>query len=287
MRSKEQEKPSMRIDRFRTALLTLPIAFAGFAAHVSAQGRPAQPHGQQAMRYAEMDTDGDGVITRGEWRGSRQEFIDADVNRDGVLSGNEVRVNGGPVGTTGGNDDRRSEFQNLDTDNDGIISRNEWRGSRAEFLDEDVNNDGVITRREYLGRVINNDSPAQANDGIRNRGGRPEVAVSGTSRWTDMRVFVNQGDIITFDSQGEVQLSTGGEDVATTAGARSGRTASNAPLPSALAGALIGRIGNSMPFGVGNQRQITAPATGQLFLGVNDDYLQDNSGEFRVRVSVR
>jgi hypothetical protein len=90
-----------------------------------------------------------------------------------------------------------------------------------------------------------------------------------------------------FNAQGEVQLSSDGNDVATTAGARSGRTASGAPLSNALAGALIGRIGNSAPFGVGNQRQITAPATGELFLGVNDDYLDDNTGEFRVRVSVR
>jgi hypothetical protein len=197
-------------------------------------------------------------------------------------------VNNAPVGTSGRNDDRRAEFQNLDTNNDGIISRNEWRGSRAAFLDEDVNNDGVITRREYLGRQFNDDErPAQAGGGIRDRAGRPEVVVSGRSAWTDTGLFVNRGDIITFDAQGEVQLSTGSEDVATTAGARSGRTAANAPLPSTLAGALIGRIGNSAAFGVGNQRQITAPATGELFLGVNDDYLQDNSGEFRVRVSVR
>lgn len=279
----------MRIERFRTAALILPIAFAGFAAEASAQWRAAQPRGQQTMRYAEMDANGDGVITRAEWRGTRQEFIDADINRDGVLSGNEVRINNnnGPVGTGGRDDDRRADFQSLDTNNDGIINRNEWRGSRAAFQDEDVNNDGVITRREYLGRVPNGDNQAQSNDGVRGRLGGPEVVVDSRSRWIDTGVFVNQGDVITLNSQGEVQLSTGGDDVATTAGSRSGRTAGNAPLPSALAGALIGRIGNSAPFGVGNQRQITAPATGQLFLGVNDDYLQDNSGEFRVRVSVR
>ena len=141
---------------------------------------------------------------------------------------------------------------------------------------------------EFFDRGTNdNNGFPQATGGVRNGFGGQEVIVSGRSRWTDTGVFVNQGDIINFNAQGEVQLSTGGEDVAGTAGARSGRTASNSPLPSTIAGALIGRIGNSAPFGIGNQRQITAPATGQLFLGVNDDYLQDNSGEFRVRVSVR
>jgi hypothetical protein len=48
-----------------------------------------------------------------------------------------------------------------------------------------------------------------------------------------------------------------------------------------LAGALIGRIGNGAPFAVGNQT-ITAPASGVLFLGVNDDQHADNKGNFQV-----
>jgi len=55
-----------------------------------------------------------------------------------------------------------------------------------------------------------------------------------------------------------------------------------APLPNALMGALIGRIGNSAPFGIGDQSSFTAPASGMLFLRVNDDNLSDNAGEFAV-----
>jgi hypothetical protein len=58
-----------------------------------------------------------------------------------------------------------------------------------------------------------------------------------------------------------------------------------APLPTSLAGALIGRIGNGRPFGIGNQTSIPAPAAGQLFLGINDGQLDDNSGEFRVEIT--
>jgi hypothetical protein len=51
-----------------------------------------------------------------------------------------------------------------------------------------------------------------------------------------------------------------------------------------LAGALIGRVGNSQPFGIGDQKTaLGMPATGQLFLGINDDHCGDNRGQFRCR----
>ena len=49
---------------------------------------------------------------------------------------------------------------------------------------------------------------------------------------------------------------------------------------------LIGRIGNGQPFFVGTGMQsFRAGTTGRLYLGVNDDYVQDNSGSFRVMIS--
>ena len=93
--------------------------------------------------------------------------------------------------------------------------------------------------------------------------------------------------MLVLDSIGTTQLSDNDNDVAAPAGARSGRKAVDAPLPQELAGALIGRIGDSAPFGVGNLRLLQAPATGQLYLGVNDDHLPDNRGEFQVTITVR
>ena len=51
------------------------------------------------MRFQGMDADGDGVITRTEWRGNLQSFRQQDLNDDGVLSGNEVwvRRSAGPL----------------------------------------------------------------------------------------------------------------------------------------------------------------------------------------------
>jgi hypothetical protein len=51
-------------------------------------------------------------------------------------------------------------------------------------------------------------------------------------------------------------------------------------------GALIGKIGNSKPFAIGNQRQaLTMPASGRLMLGVNDNEVADNSGAFTVVIA--
>jgi hypothetical protein len=60
--------------------------------------------------------------------------------------------------------------------------------------------------------------------------------------------------------------------------------APGAPLPTVNAGALIGRIGNSQAFGIGDQTAVPMPSDGVLYLTVNDDERADNSGEFIVSI---
>jgi hypothetical protein len=110
------------------------------------------------------------------------------------------------------------------------------------------------------------------------------VRVAANQAWTPTGIRVTEGQTVNFTVQGEVQLSTDSADRATAAGAASGRTAQQAPLPSALAGALIGRIGNGAPFGIGNQTTVPMPASGELYLGINDDQVADNTGGFVVDV---
>jgi hypothetical protein len=50
-----------------------------------------QPQQNQQIRFARMDANGDGVITRAEWTGTEQGFRDADWNGDDVLSGVELQ----------------------------------------------------------------------------------------------------------------------------------------------------------------------------------------------------
>ena len=112
------------------------------------------------------------------------------------------------------------------------------------------------------------------------------ISVSPKQAWTSTGLTVRKGEVLTFNASGEVQLSTDANDIATPFGSKTGRKAANAPVPSALAGALIGRIGtNGQPFGIGSGVSVPMPAAGQLFLGINDDGLDDNQGEFRVDIT--
>jgi len=111
------------------------------------------------------------------------------------------------------------------------------------------------------------------------------IVVSARQQWTPTGLTVRKGDQLSFQTTGQVQLSEDSKDVAGSAGSLAQRKAERAPLPGNLAGALIGRIGNGEPFPIGDQRSVAMPGTGQLFLGINDDELGDNRGEFRVKVS--
>jgi hypothetical protein len=111
------------------------------------------------------------------------------------------------------------------------------------------------------------------------------IVVSGRQPWTSTGITVRRGEVWNFNTTGEIQLSADTNDIAAPAGSKSGRYAATAPLPRNFAGALIGRIGTGAPFPIGNSGTITMPATGQLFLGVNDDGFDDNNGEFRVELT--
>lgn len=123
--------------------------------------------------------------------------------------------------------------------------------------------------------------------------GRPLAAGTGTLQvsaregWISTGLQVMQGEIITVASNGEVRLSRDANDMASPAGSLTGRRAPGAPMPNELAGALIGRIGNGQPFGIGNQPTFPAQATGMLYVAVNDGDRNDNSGAFGVTVGLQ
>jgi hypothetical protein len=110
------------------------------------------------------------------------------------------------------------------------------------------------------------------------------IRVPANAGWVPA-MMVRRGDRLTFSASGQIELSEQSGDVAIAAGSPQGRRAAGSPLPNELAGALIAKIGNSAPFAIGDQTQaITMPASGQLFLGVNDDHVNDNRGEFVVQI---
>lgn len=106
--------------------------------------------------------------------------------------------------------------------------------------------------------------------------------VTASGGWVNTGLRVRKGEWISFSTSGQVQLSDNPADRAGAAGTP--RMAPGAPLPSANAGALIGRVGNSQAFGIGDQTAVPMPFDGILYLAVNDDERSDNAGQFTVSV---
>ena len=171
----------------------------------------------------------------------------------------------------------RDSFTRLDRNDDGVIARREWQGSRGEFNALDNNRDGVLSTREY----------ARLSGGAATGTSGQLIAVNPAQRWTDTGMWVEAGDMVTFDAEGSIEMSGNNGDTATPAGSRTGRRAPDAPLRNQSAGILIARVGNAATFAVGDRRTVRAPASGELFLGVNDDILVDNRGEYRVSVTIQ
>ena len=110
------------------------------------------------------------------------------------------------------------------------------------------------------------------------------IRVPANQRWVDTGLTVRRGESVTFNASGRVKLSANANDTAGPPGAESGRRPTG-PMAGVLAGALIGRIGPVSMFAIGNQTNpLPMPADGRLFLGVNDDEVNDNTGEFVVGV---
>lgn len=147
--------------------------------------------------------------------------------------------------------------------------------------------------RELSSSEINHIVLSRPSSGVATSGTNPNlqapsgagITVSPKQAWTATGLTVRRGEVLAINATGEVQLSGDTNDIATPFGSKAGRKAANAPLPNALAGALIGRIGsNGQPFAIGSGVQVPMPAAGQLFLGINDDGYEDNQGEFRVDI---
>lgn len=113
------------------------------------------------------------------------------------------------------------------------------------------------------------------------------TTVPGTRRWTNTGITLEVGDQVTVTASGEVFHSVELQRKAGPDGEPGTRFPSNV-LMSADHGALLGMIGgDGEPFFVGDDQQFDAPASGQLFLGINDTGVENNSGEFRAQVTVR
>jgi len=173
---------------------------------------------------------------------------------------------------------------------DGVFEFEEHRGLRR----------GRVIRVEQSDvRTIelDQDGPAafdRGDRGDRDRatdqgGGRPrglrerEVLVSARSQWTDTGISVRNGQTVFFEASGRVRWGKDRQDGPE--GENNSPRNPNRPIPGRPAASLIGRVGEDAPFFIGGDTEgIRVRGSGTLFLGLNDETLEDNSGSFRVTV---
>jgi hypothetical protein len=157
------------------------------------------------------------------------------------------------------------------------------RGSTIEFADA----------RGSTGRYDRNDVDrielGATGDDDNRTGGRPSglrekyTTVNAATAWNDTGVDVRAGMDVYIEATGKVRWGPDRQDGP--AGEGGNRTNPNRPIPGRPGGALIGRIGGSGAFLIGSEKgPIRMRESGRLSLGVNDDYLQDNSGSWRVTI---
>ena len=202
-------------------------------------------------------------------------------------------------GITIGQQDRgrnsRSNYRNSSTYKNADLGYRSTYGDKRQYQTQ--YRDGIERGYEdgfgrSQGGNSDNGSPNRSSNGGRSNGGRNVQATQGGTftvaanrQWTPTGIRVNQGEVLRFTSSGEIRFTGNADDRAGVAGSPAHKFVSGAPLPTALAGALIGRIDSGLPFGIGDQTSITVPATGLLYLGTNDDNVSDNSGQFQVVIS--
>jgi hypothetical protein len=109
-------------------------------------------------------------------------------------------------------------------------------------------------------------------------------SIPGNQQWTETDVIVRDGETVELRVTGDIEYAP---NARVSAAGAPRRTAGgpDVPLPSAPAGALIGRIDNGQPFLIGRNTSVRMPANGTLFLGINDDNVGDNNGAFRVVIA--
>jgi hypothetical protein len=110
------------------------------------------------------------------------------------------------------------------------------------------------------------------------------IAVGGDRRWVDTGINLQANDRVSINANGQIRLTRDGAPM-TADGVSSGRT-DGATMPTANVGALVARFGDSAPLFIGQSRTFRTGLGGRLYLGVNDNFFDDNTGEFIVTVDV-
>lgn len=167
----------------------------------------------------------------------------------------------------------------------GVVEFEERRGFGGSGRTIRVSRDEVVSI-ELEGRGYNPGDGWGGGVG----GGRPPgmrervISVSAVQQWTDTGVSVRPGQTVFFEASGQVRWGPGRRDGPE--GENDSPFNRARPIPNRPAAALIGSVGDGNDiFFIGADRgPIRVRGGGRLLLGINDEGLQDNSGNFRVTI---
>ncbi len=164
----------------------------------------------------------------------------------------------------------------------GLFGRERQRFDREDVLRIELDSVGGGNNRYDNDRDNPRDDRTTDSrpSGMRER----SISVQASQPWTDTGVSLRPGQTIYVEATGRVRWGPGRQDGP--AGERNSPRNEGRPMPNRSAGALIGRVGEGDGFFlIGDETgPIRVRDGGRLYLGVNDDYLQDNSGSFRVTI---
>ena len=136
-------QPAMfaRLDKNQDGVISADEMPTGAPATAKAAARPVS--GELGLRLKAMDVNGDGKLSKAEFKGNEAMFDQLDLNKDGSITGDEQSQAAQAL---------KTRLQAMDSDGDGKITKDEYKGSAESFDRLDINKDGVISK---------DDSPAQ------------------------------------------------------------------------------------------------------------------------------
>jgi len=125
------------------------------------------------------------------------------------------------------------------------------------------------------------------------------IAVPAQIAWTDTGIEVEEGDEFFFEASGKISLQAGNPEGFCGPEGLDLKTFQQ-PLVEERLGMLLGKVARFISteidpqtkevrkieevrlFPLGRSRQITMPISGRLYLGINENVVEDNNGEFLV-----
>jgi hypothetical protein len=194
----------------------------------------------------------------------------ASVLADTLVLTNGRRIQGELIGVFG----REIEFEERSGFNRRVVRVPRRDIARIEFQDDE----------QFAPGINRNDANDNVVPGVPRGMRERQVNVTARESWTDTGVDVRAGQSVYFQASGETRWGPNRRDGA--AGERNSPYNAGRPLPDRPAAALIGRIGEKdLIFIGGDMGPYRVRSSGRLYLGINDDFLQDNTGSLRVTVS--